>query len=165
MNWQTLDLKNIPPCSGVYGFKNGDRWLYIGRARNLAKRLTSHHPALQIACSLTLPISYWYIPSDTPGKLEGQLLQELEPEWNGGTSREVMSERHLYAAHGVFCNVWLDSREGFLKALAEMAKLHPDRLIYFSEAGQYKILNGIPFFDRTPVSQQEADTALCSLWN
>lgn len=53
MNWQILDLSDIPQESGVYGFKFSDRWLYIGQSGNLRQRLTKHHTPLQIALEIS----------------------------------------------------------------------------------------------------------------
>lgn len=87
MSWQPLDLNNIPTESGVYGFKMGDRWLYVGKARNLQQRLNpSRHIPLRIALSLQWDIEFFYQLSPRPGKLEAALLKELEPDWNGGNS-------------------------------------------------------------------------------
>lgn len=164
MDWLPLNLNEIPRCPGVYGFLSGEDWLYIGKAQNLAKRLSQRHPALSVALSLEMAISYWYIPSESPTRLEQKLIKDLLPAWNGSTSYEDMSEKHLYAAHGVFCNVYLDNREAFLKTLYEMGTLHPQRLTYYSDWQKQRILNQKPCFERTPVNQADADEALRSLW-
>ena len=87
MDWQLLDLNHIPAAGGVYGFKLGDRWLYIGRAKNLSKRLTRGHIPLQIALDLEGATFHYYL-TDHPGRLEHRLIQKLEPGWNGHTSKD-----------------------------------------------------------------------------
>jgi hypothetical protein len=163
MNWQPLDLCKIPKISGVYGLQSCDQWLYIGKAKNLANRLTKYHPVLNVALSLTMSISYWYQPSATPSRLESQLIKDLRPEWNGGTSHEEMTERRLYAAHGFFCNVELNNQSQCLIALRELATLHPERLIHFDKAVQRKIMNGRPLWRFREVSDEQMDEAIGKL--
>jgi excinuclease UvrABC nuclease subunit len=91
MDWQILDLHNVPSSPGVYGFKQGDLWLYIGRAKNLSKRLTKHHIPLQIALSLS-GTTFHYYSTEHPGRLEYRLIEQLEPEWNGHTSIDCGSK-------------------------------------------------------------------------
>lgn len=38
-NWAA---RKIWPNSGIYGFKQGRKWLYIGKSVNLARRLSEH---------------------------------------------------------------------------------------------------------------------------
>ncbi len=102
MNWQPLDLVNIPNQSGVYAFKNGSRWLYIGQSQNLSQRLTNNHIPLQIARHLPKPVDFLYQLSKSPGKLEYYLINSLEPEWNGRTSFEPLAEQLL----GIYCSGW-----------------------------------------------------------
>jgi hypothetical protein len=163
MNWQLLNLQAIPKISGVYGFQHHEQWLYIGKAKNLANRLTKHHPALSVALSLALPIRYWYQPSDAPSRLESQLIRELRPEWNGGTSYEEMSEHHLYAAYGCFCNVELNNQNQCLIGLKELATLHPERLKHFDQAVQNKIMNCRPLWRFAKVSAEQMKEAIAKL--
>jgi hypothetical protein len=88
MDWQVLDLNDIPPESGVYGFKFGDRWLYIGQSGNLKQRLNKQHIPLQIALEMG-GIALFYCLTDLPRNLEKRLIRELQPEWNGGTNFEI----------------------------------------------------------------------------
>lgn len=85
--WLSLALNNIPSSSGVYGFKAGKRWLYIGKANNLKQRLTQRHIPLQIALECFKSVKLYYILSETPLRLEKQLHERLKPEWNGRTAR------------------------------------------------------------------------------
>ncbi|MBW4523370.1 MAG: GIY-YIG nuclease family protein [Scytolyngbya sp. HA4215-MV1] len=110
MDWQPLDISNIPAESGVYGFKSGDRWLYIGRAKDLSKRLTRRHIPLQIALGLS-GVTFHYQITDHPGRLEHRLIQELEPGWNGHTSKDC-SDPYSACRSGVMSQVerdYLDS--------------------------------------------------------
>jgi excinuclease UvrABC nuclease subunit len=84
--WLSLALNNIPSSSGVYGFKVGKRWLYIGKADNLKRRLTQRHIPLQIALECFPRANLYYILSETPLRLEKQLHEQLKPEWNGRTA-------------------------------------------------------------------------------
>lgn len=86
MNWLPLDINNIPTESGVYGFKLGKKWLYIGRSKNLSKRLNKKHVPLQIALEIYPDVQLLYQLTNHPGALEHQLIKELEPDWNGSTS-------------------------------------------------------------------------------
>jgi excinuclease UvrABC nuclease subunit len=88
MNWQPLDLDNIPQSPGVYGFQVDNRWLYIGQAKNLRKRLHSRHIPLTIALRIS-EVKIFHQLTDSPQKLERFLIKELNPEWNGGTSFEI----------------------------------------------------------------------------
>jgi len=87
LNWQLLDLTNIPEASGVYAFKDDERWLYIGKAVKLKRRLTQRHIPLQIALECFPNASFYYILSESPLRLEKQLHERLKPEWNRGTAR------------------------------------------------------------------------------
>lgn len=85
--WRALDLTSIPTQSGVYGFKVGRRWLYIGKADNLKQRLTQRHIPLQITLECFASAKLYYILSESPLRLEKRLHEQLKPEWNGRTAR------------------------------------------------------------------------------
>lgn len=87
-NWQPLDLNDIPKTAGVYAFKQGQSWLYVGKAKNLAARLNKRHIPLQIALELNSPIQYLYCSAKFPTKLESYLIKKLNPEWNGYTTSD-----------------------------------------------------------------------------
>ncbi|GAA6621014.1 hypothetical protein [Scytonema sp. NUACC26] len=103
INWQRLNLDNIPAVSGIYAFKYSERWLYIGKANNLLKRLGTQHLPLQFACKHFPDTEFLYCLSDSPLRLERQLHKELSPEWNGGTSFETVLWEQMYAATGLHC--------------------------------------------------------------
>lgn len=86
MNWKTLNLNNIPSDSGVYAFKDGKNWLYIGRAKSLAQRLNKQHFPLQIAKECFHKASLVYQLSGDYRRLENELLAKHSPDWNGFTS-------------------------------------------------------------------------------
>jgi hypothetical protein len=160
-DWLLLALDNIPEAAGVYGFQSGETWLYIGKAKNLRSRLNQRHPALQVALSLAIDIGYWYRLSDEHDRLERLLIRELQPQWNGGTSHSELLERHLYDGSGPFCAVALGNGVEFWRGLAELGQLHPDRLAYFSQFEQARILAGLPLFDGyTEVSEEEKRGAI-----
>jgi hypothetical protein len=160
-DWLPLALENIPEAAGVYGFQGGETWLYIGKAKNLRSRLNKRHPALQVALSLAIDIRYWYWLSDEHDRLERHLIRELQPQWNGGTSHDELLERHLYAGSGPFCAVALGNGVEFWRGLAELGRLHPDRLAYFSRSEQARILAGIPIFaGDAEVSEEEKRGAI-----
>ena len=86
-NWRLLDMSCVPEKSGVYGFKDGEGWLYIGKSDNLKQRLTARHIPLQIALESFKGVTLHYILSESPLRLERQLIEKLQPEWNGRTAR------------------------------------------------------------------------------
>lgn len=88
VKWRRLILTDIPECAGVYAFRLGKkRWLYIGKANNLKVRLNKQHIPLQIVQELYPDASLLYVIAKSPHNLENYLIAELEPLWNGGTSR------------------------------------------------------------------------------
>lgn len=86
MNWLPLNLNNIPTESGIYGLKLGENWLYIGKSKNLSKRLNKKHIPLQIALEIYPNVQLLYHLTNHPGALEHKLIKELQPDWNGSTS-------------------------------------------------------------------------------
>ena len=85
--WQKLEVESIPEGSGVYGFRLNGEWLYIGKALNLRKRLTSpRHRAFQIAVDLNAELFYQSHPQNKAKGVESRYIKELEPSWNGSTS-------------------------------------------------------------------------------
>jgi excinuclease UvrABC nuclease subunit len=88
MDWQQFYLDAPPSQPGIYAIKDGERWVYVGRSVDVAKRLSSkRHPA-QITRGLTsLGLTYWWFRCDEHQRsTENRLIAELEPEWNGSTS-------------------------------------------------------------------------------
>lgn len=91
MEWQQFHLDTPPSQPGIYAIKGGERWMYVGRSVNVAKRLSSkRHPA-QITRGLTaLALSYWWFPcAEHQRSTENRLIAELDPEWNGGTAHGI----------------------------------------------------------------------------
>lgn len=86
--WQRLDLGQLPEDSGVYGFRLGDQWLYIGKAKNIRKRLLDpRHRAFQIASEMEgVELVYQSWPQSHISRVESRYLKQLEPLWNGGTA-------------------------------------------------------------------------------
>ena len=84
MDWQHLNLNAIPDCAGVYGWQHQEKWLYIGQAQSISKRLNTQHQPLRIALSIELEIHYWYMLCEAPVRLERQLHRKLQPSWCGG---------------------------------------------------------------------------------
>lgn len=99
VRWRRMDPGNSPAASGVYAIRSGARWLYIGKAADIAKRVTTRTHPLQITADLT-GLSYWWAPAgDDRHRLEGALLRWHEPEWNGGTTFDRCSD----PVHGPRC--------------------------------------------------------------
>jgi excinuclease UvrABC nuclease subunit len=91
MEWLQFDLDAPPSEPGIYAIKAGDRWLYVGRSGDVAKRIQQkRHPA-QITRGLTsLSLSYWWSPcTHRQARVEHRLIAELEPEWNGSTTYDT----------------------------------------------------------------------------
>jgi hypothetical protein len=160
-DWLPLAFDDIPESAGVYGFQCGETWLYIGKAKNLRTRLNKRHPALQVALSLAIDIRYWYRLSEAHDRLERHLIRDLQPEWNGGTAQGELWERHLYAGFGPFCEVAFCGGIEFWQGLADLGRLHPDRLAYFSRSERSRILAGLPLFaGAVGVSEEEKRGAI-----
>lgn len=86
--WKSFFLANPPAESGIYAIKAGNRWLYIGRSKNIARRITSKKHPVQITSGLmSLTLSYQWLPiSKHLASVEYELIDTHQPEWNGGTS-------------------------------------------------------------------------------
>jgi hypothetical protein len=92
VQWQEFTLAKPPGKAGIYAIKCGDRWLYIGKAAEITPRIKkSNHP---VRITADLPgLSYWWISSGADRDwLEQALIQRHQPEWNGGTSWNGISQ-------------------------------------------------------------------------
>ncbi len=88
-DWLPFNLDAIPECSGIYGIYLPEprAWFYVGKAQNIAVRLRNRYHPVHIAASLSMEKSYCYIPAKSGlGRLEKQIIGELSPWGNGGTS-------------------------------------------------------------------------------
>lgn len=128
INWQPLDLTKIPTEPGVYAFKRGKRWLYIGQSCNIKQRLNSQHLPFQIALELS-GVRFLYHLTDSRHKVERQLIKDLLPDWNGSTSWGMASERYLYAATGPHCQTDIDCFQQFRETLLNQMARFPERCL------------------------------------
>jgi hypothetical protein len=103
IQWQPLDLENIPTVSGMYAFKHKEHWLYIGSADNLSVRLGNHNLPFKIAREHFPGATFLCYLEDSSQKLKHKLHKQLSPEWNGGTSFEPVQWAEMYAAIGWHC--------------------------------------------------------------
>lgn len=72
-------LSKLPQCPGVYMFKAGRQFLYIGKAVNLRNRIKQHGALLGLAKQLT------YIETGSEEKallLEAELIKKYQPKYN-----------------------------------------------------------------------------------
>lgn len=103
LDWQSLDLNNIPKAPGVYGWKWRGKWYYIGESTNLAKRLTGGHAKFYIAKSLSDAEFFW-IPTCDHRRIEIQQKRLHKPEWQAvqdgenyfGNAPQCLTERSPY---------------------------------------------------------------------
>jgi excinuclease UvrABC nuclease subunit len=99
MEWQPFERSSPPTSSGLYAIKSADRWLYIGKAKNIARRIRYHHP-IPLTEGLSMPIVLlWWAVSDGLGKAEAAAIRTLRPEWNGSTWQVPFAGN----AHGIYC--------------------------------------------------------------
>ena len=84
--WRRMNLGQPPTVPGLYAIKSGARWLYVGKAANIAQRVAQRTHPVQITAGLE-GLSYWWAAAgDERHRLESALLRNLEPEWNGATT-------------------------------------------------------------------------------
>jgi len=77
--------KSLPKKPGVYLFKEGEVYLYIGKTKNIKQRLTSaSHIPFQIARQIS-NVEIYYLVTDEIG-IESFLIDKFKPIWNGKIS-------------------------------------------------------------------------------
>lgn len=104
IDWQHFNCSSPPAVPGVYAFRLNERWLYIGRSKNIKTRLCANqHIAFRTAKEIK-GTKFLYYPTNNYCQLERRLIKELSPEWNGHQSWGCLgSEKYLYAATGWYC--------------------------------------------------------------
>lgn len=83
-------IQNLPPKPGVYKFINNDeKIIYVGKAKNLKKRVNSYFSKIhldaktRILVSKILHIDYVVVNSESDALLlENNLIKELQPKYN-----------------------------------------------------------------------------------
>ena len=64
--WRQLDMIRPPEDSGVYGFRLGEQWLYVGKVKNIRKRLLDpRHRDFQIASEMERVMVKMYMSQST----------------------------------------------------------------------------------------------------
>jgi excinuclease UvrABC nuclease subunit len=90
MNWQPLDVLNPPSCPGIYAVTNENmtKWFYIGKSKNISKRIVAKSHPIQVTKDVSIGQSYFYlcVSEEDIGWFERYAIKRLDPEWNGGTS-------------------------------------------------------------------------------
>ena len=128
--WHRLNINNIPAVSAVYAFKSKKQWLYIGQSKNIKTRLNNRHIPFQIAKELSETKFYYYPVETNRIRLEGYLIKNLQPEWNGHTSRNTLgNERYLYGAVGCFCDLSLVNYQRFIEIAVDQFNRFPARAV------------------------------------
>jgi hypothetical protein len=89
LRWLRLDISRPPQQPGIYAIKNGTRWLYVGRAINIAKRIKHPCHPIQITKNLeNIQLAYLWQPAVenvSLTKQENAMIRHCNPEWNGET--------------------------------------------------------------------------------
>jgi hypothetical protein len=75
--------------SAVYGWKRGDKYLYIGKALCLIKRWANHHAISLRDMGPTDTIDIWFCDTRIIDHLEKELIREYQPSLNKQLLREV----------------------------------------------------------------------------
>lgn len=105
VHWNLLDVKKPPTCSGIYAVTNTDKnlWFYIGKANNIAKRITCKNHPIQVTANTNLNLHYLFLRASKEdiGWLERFLIRKYCPEWNGHTSFDPSPMGYT---PWVFCN-------------------------------------------------------------
>lgn len=121
--------KALPRKPGVYLFKEGKVYLYVGKTTNLRQRLTSSsHVPFQIA-SQTSNVKIYYCVTDEIG-IESFLIDKFKPIWNSKisnttcrTSKTFYDEekKGTWFIHtlGWYCNINGESYDGFKSFLPD----------------------------------------------
>lgn len=121
--------KSLPTKPGVYLFKKGEVYLYIGKTKNLRQRLTSSsHVPFKIA-SQTLNAEIYYLVTDEIG-IESFLIDKFKPIWNGKISNaccrtsltfydEEKKGTWFIHALGWYCNINDESYDNFKSFLPD----------------------------------------------
>jgi integrase/recombinase XerD len=133
--WAVMDLNDIPAESGVYAFKQGERWLYVGKANSIQKRLNKWHLPFAIAQASCPGVQFLYRLSENHHRLERELLKELNPEWNGGTDyeRDEANVRYLYGGWGLSCLLMEDTTPTYWQTLEDLIVRFPSRAKFLDE--------------------------------
>lgn len=88
--WNRLDLSAPPETCGVYAITSIKQktWYYIGKSKNIAKRIAVANHPVQVIKDTALDLHYWYLRVNQKhvNWAERYLIKEYDPEWNGHTS-------------------------------------------------------------------------------
>jgi hypothetical protein len=89
LRWLRLDISRPPEQPGIYAIKSGTRWLYVGRAINIAKRIQQSCHPVQITKDLkSMDLTYLWQPASeyvSLAKQENAMIRQCDPDWNGQT--------------------------------------------------------------------------------
>jgi hypothetical protein len=95
VKWQVMDIAKPPRLSGLYAVKHLKKWMYIGKAQCIATRIVSKRHPIQITAGLTLvKLSYFWcpVPLNELTRSENKQIRALDPEWNGGTTWDPVTD-------------------------------------------------------------------------
>src|SRR5262245_59147615 len=83
-------------CTSVYGWRRGDRYLYIGASNFLFRRLASHH-VIDIRDKIEAGdvIDYWLCRADELFDVEARLIDLYKPVYNEVVLRSMEKEHRL----------------------------------------------------------------------
>jgi excinuclease ABC subunit C len=136
-------LKSIPSETGVYIFKKGNKYLYIGKAKNLKARILTHKNEAQVNSKEALifnqadKIDYIISQSEFNALLlEAKLIQEKKPKYN---VRWRDDKSHLY--------IKITVKDEYPKVLLSR-KENDGRSLYFGPFFSTKVANQIIRFVR-----------------
>jgi len=84
---QKEELNKLPEATGVYCFKSGKKFLYIGKAANIKERVKNHFQQPSYRDGLFLDkitkIGYWATDSEIEALiLEANLIKKCQPKYN-----------------------------------------------------------------------------------
>jgi len=136
-------LKSIPSETGVYIFKKGNKYLYIGKAKNLKARILTHKNEAQVNPKEALifnqadKIDYIISQSEFNALLlEAKLIQEKKPKYN---VRWRDDKSHLY--------IKITVKDEYPKVLLSR-KENDGQSLYFGPFFSTKVANQIIRFVR-----------------
>ena len=136
-------LKSIPSETGVYIFKKGREYLYIGKAKNLKARILTHKNGAQVNQKEALifnqadKINYIITQSEFNALLlEAKLIQEKKPKYN---VRWRDDKSHLY--------IKITVKDEYPKVLLSR-KENDGKSLYFGPFFSTKVANQIIRFVR-----------------
>ena len=81
-------IDRMPPEQrGVYGIRNGDKWLYVGRSRDIRASLLEHWANVQLTA--LGPAEWAFELTNMPAVRQTLLITELRPILNPRTAPQV----------------------------------------------------------------------------